>query len=196
LSRKYDSMHEQLANYIKEQIKVSEEELTTILSYFRPLKAKKNELLLTQGQTSQRSYFVGKGCLRIYFINEDGQDATRYIAFENRFATALMSFITSEPSEEFVQAVEASELLYISHKDFFHLLDIIPQWEKFYRSYLEGAYVTNTRRLMSFLTLDAVERYRQLLEKSPDIVKRLPNKMVASYLNISQETLSRLKSRI
>ncbi|WP_149697164.1 Crp/Fnr family transcriptional regulator [Chitinophaga sp. CF418] len=189
-------MHEQLANYIKEQIKVSEEELTTILSYFTPLKAKKNELLLTQGQTSQRSYFVGKGCLRIYFITEDGQDATRYFAFENMFATALMSFITAEPSEEFIQAVEATEMFYISHRDFYHLLDIIPQWEKFYRSYLEGAYVNNTRRLMSFITLEAVERYRQLLDQNPVIVKRLPNKMVASYLNISQETLSRLKSRV
>ncbi|MCF6404686.1 Crp/Fnr family transcriptional regulator [Chitinophaga filiformis] len=189
-------MHEQLASYINAQIEVSEEELTTILSYFKPLKAKKNELLLTQGQTSQRSYFVGKGCLRIYFTTEDGQDATRYFAFENQFATALMSFITGEASEEFIQAVEPAELLYISHKDFFHLLDIIPRWEKFYRSYLEGAYVTNTRRLMSFITLDAVERYRQLLAQNPVIVKRLPNKMVASYLNISQETLSRLKSRV
>ncbi|PSL32191.1 Crp/Fnr family transcriptional regulator [Chitinophaga ginsengisoli] len=189
-------MYEQLANYIKEKIKVSEEELTTILSYYKPLKPKKNELLLAQGQTSQRSYFVGKGCLRVYFINEDGQDATRYIAFENQFTTALMSFTTGEPSEEFIQAVEDTELLYISHKDFFHLLDIIPQWEKFYRSYLEHAYVTNTRRLMSFLTLDAVERYRQLLERNPAIVQRLPNKMVASYLNISQETLSRLKSKV
>lgn len=189
-------MHELLTNYLREQIKVSQEELTTILSCFKPLKAKKNELLLTQGQTSQRSYFVGKGCLRIYFLNEDGQDATRYFAFENQFATALVSFITGDPSDEFIQAVEPTELLYISHKDFFHLLDIIPQWEKFYRSYLEGAYVNNTRRLMSFITLDAVERYRQLLEQNPVIVRRLPNKMVASYLNISQETLSRLKSRV
>jgi len=189
-------MHELLTNYLREQIKVSEEELTTILSCFKPLKAKKNELLLTQGQTSQRSYFVGKGCLRIYFLNEDGQDATRYFAFENQFATALVSFITGDPSDEFIQAVEPTELLYISHKDFFHLLDIIPQWEKFYRSYLEGAYVNATRRLMSFITLDAVERYRQLLEQNPVIVRRLPNKMVASYLNISQETLSRLKSRV
>jgi FixJ family two-component response regulator len=75
-------------------------------------------------------------------------------------------------------------------------LEIIPEWEKFYRSYLENAYVTNTNRLMSFITMDATERYRQLLSQSPIIVKRLPNKMVASYLNISQETLSRLKSKV
>jgi len=189
-------MNEQLITYIENTINVTEEDIAKILSYFKPLTLKKNELLLTQGQTSQRTFFVGKGCLRIFFINEDGQDATRYFAFENQFATALVSFITSEPSEEFIQAIEETELLYITHKDFYHLLEIIPQWEKFYRRYLEIAYVTNTKRLMSFLMQDAVEKYRQLLNENPIIARRLPNKMVASYLNISQETLSRLKSKI
>lgn len=189
-------MYEQLATYIGQKIKVSAEELETILSYFKILKPKKNELLLTHGQSSQRTFFVGKGCLRIFFINEEGQDATRYFAFENEFATALTSFITGDPSMEFIQAIEHTELLYISHRDFYHLLDIIPQWEKFYRNYLEYAYVNNTNRLMSFITMDAKERYRQLLDQNPIVVRRLPNKTVASFLNISQETLSRLKSKI
>ncbi|REC45308.1 Crp/Fnr family transcriptional regulator [Chryseobacterium pennipullorum] len=189
-------MEELLVSYIKSKISVTDEEMGTIISYFRPMKLKKNELLLTNGQSSQRTFFVGSGCLRIFFINEDGQDSTRYFAFENQFATALVSFITAEPSEEFIQAVEDSEVYYITHKNFYHLLDLIPQWEKFYRMYLEMAYVTNTRRLMSFLVQDALEKYRQLLDENPIIVRRLSNKMVASYLNISQETLSRLKSKL
>lgn len=189
-------MEELLIAYITNKISVTEEELAVILSYFKPIKLKKNELILTQGQSSQRTFFVTSGCLRIFFINEDGQDSTRYFAFENQFATALVSFITAEPSEEFIQAVEDSEVYYITHKDFYHLLDIVPQWEKFYRIYLEIAYVTNTKRLMSFLIQDALEKYRQLLDENPIIVRRLSNKMVASYLNISQETLSRLKSKL
>lgn len=191
-----DSMEELLISYIKSKISVTEEEMAIILSYFKPIRLKKNELLLTNGQSSQRTFFVTSGCLRIFFINEEGQDSTRYFAFENQFATALVSFITSEPSEEFIQAVEDSEVYYITHKNFYHLLDIIPQWEKFYRIYLEIAYVTNTKRLMSFLVQDALEKYRQLLDENPIIVRRLSNKMVASYLNISQETLSRLKSKL
>jgi CRP-like cAMP-binding protein len=189
-------MYEQLTKYIKDRIDVNEDEMNIIHSYFKPLRAAKNELLVLHGQTRQRTFFVGEGCLRIYFINEDGQEATRYFAFENQFATALVSFITGEPSQEYIQAIEPCSLLYISQQDFYHLLAVIPQWEKFYRSYLEKAYVNNTNRLMSFVTLDAMERYRQLLDQSPLIVARLPNKMVASYLNISQETLSRLKSKI
>lgn len=189
-------MKEQLITYIQNKISVTDEEMETILSYFRPIKLKKNELLLTNGQSSQRTFFVADGCLRIFFINEEGQESTRYFAFENQFATALVSFITSEPSEEFIQAVEDTEVYYITHKDFYHLLEIIPKWEKFYRIYLEIAYVTNTKRLMSFLMQDALEKYRQLLAENPIIVRRLSNKMVASYLNISQETLSRLKSKL
>ncbi|OIN55681.1 Crp/Fnr family transcriptional regulator [Arsenicibacter rosenii] len=189
-------MHEQLSRYINRQIKVSEEELNTILSYFRPLTLTKNELVVTHGQTSQRTYFVGKGCLRVFFIDDKGQEATRYFAFENQFATALVSFITGEASEEFIQATELTKLLYISHHDFYHLLDTIPQWEKFYRYYLENAYVNNTKRLMSFLVQDAAEKYRMLLAENPVIVRRLSNKLVASYLNISQETLSRLKAKV
>ncbi|EOR29667.1 MULTISPECIES: Crp/Fnr family transcriptional regulator [Elizabethkingia] len=192
----HNYMNELLVSYIKSKISVTEEELNTILSYFKSIQLKKNELLLAEGQVSQRSFFVTKGCLRIFFINEEGQEATRYFAFENQFASALMSFITGEKSKEFIQAVEPTEIFYISHKDFYHLLEIIPQWEKFYRIYLEIAYITNTRRLMSFLVQDALEKYRQLLAENPVIVRRLSNKMVASYLNISQETLSRLKSRL
>lgn len=188
-------MQEQLINYIKGIITITEEETDKILSCFRPLEVEKNELLVIHGQTSQRTFFVGHGCLRVFFITEDGQEATRYLAFENNFATVLCSFISKEPSLEFIQALEPTVLLYISHEDFYHLLEIVPSWEKFYRHYLENAYVKNTNRFMSFLTLDATERYKQLLDINPKIVQRLPNKIVSTYLNISQETLSRLKSK-
>lgn len=189
-------IYEQLGNYIRKSITISDEDLKTIFSYFKPLKKNKNEILLEQGQTSQQTFFVGKGCVRIFFINEEGKDVTRYIAFENQFATALVSFITKMPAVENIQVIEKSELLAITHEDFNHLMKIIPQWREFYSNYLEKAYVNNANRLMSFTTMDALERYNQLLKINPTIVKRLPNKIVASYINISQETLSRLKSKV
>ena len=189
-------IYQQLAQYIKNRIEVSEEDLHRILSHFKPLKQGKKELLLSAGQTSQNTYFVGKGCLRIFFINEEGKDITRYIAFENQIATALVSFITRLPSAEYVQVIEKAELLYITHEDFNELLRSIPQWREFYCAYLEKAYVNSTNRLLSFTTMDALERYNQLLKINPAMVRRLPNKIVASYINVSPETLSRLKSKI
>ncbi|MEI3801250.1 MULTISPECIES: Crp/Fnr family transcriptional regulator [unclassified Chitinophaga] len=188
-------MYEQLSAFILSKISVTDAQLGVILSHFKPLQAGRNQLLLTEGEVARNIFFVAGGCIRIYFIDENGQEATRYLAFENNFACGLMSFIAQQTSHEFIQAVLPSQLLSISRNDFYYLLDIIPSWEKFYRSYLENAYVINTGRLMSFITQSAGERYRRLLDESPHIVQRLPNKLVASYLNISQETLSRLKSK-
>ncbi|WP_282071003.1 Crp/Fnr family transcriptional regulator [Polaribacter atrinae] len=186
----------ELTNFIKKNITIDDEDLKIVLSYFKTIKKRKNDILLSNGKNSQASYFVKKGCLRLFYINEEGKDVTRYIAFENQFATELVSFITKDPAQESIQVVENSELLYITHDDFRHLMTIVPKWKDFYNIYLEKAYVNNSKRLISFTTLDATERYRQLFKINPNIVKRLPNKIVASYINISQETLSRIKSKI
>ncbi|WP_458627076.1 Crp/Fnr family transcriptional regulator [Winogradskyella sp. PC D3.3] len=186
----------ELTNFIKKNIDIEDEDLKIVLSYFKTIKKKKNDILLSNGKNSQVSYFVKKGCLRLFYINEEGKDVTRYIAFENQFATELVSFITKEPAQETIQVIENSELLYITHDDFRHLMTIVPKWKDFYSIYLEKAYVNNSKRLISFTTLDASERYKQLFKINPNIVKRLPNKIVASYINISQETLSRLKSKL
>lgn len=186
----------ELTNFIKKNINIDDEDLKIVLSYFKTIKKNKNEILLSTGKISKVSYFVKKGCLRLFFIDNNGKDVTRYIAFENQFATALVSFITNEPAQETIQVLEDSELQYITHDDFRYLMKVIPKWKDFYNIYLEKAYVNNSKRLMSFTTLNASERYNQLFKINPNIVKRLPNKIVASYINISQETLSRIKSKV
>ncbi|MCK8521515.1 Crp/Fnr family transcriptional regulator [Aquimarina sp. D1M17] len=187
--------YKKLTNFIKKNVDITNEDLKVVLSYFKTIKKSKNQILLPSGKNSQVSYFVNKGCLRLFYIDEEGKDITRYIAFENQFATELVSFITNQPAQESIQVIENSELLYITHEDFRHLMKSIPKWKDFYTVYLEKAYVNNSKRLSSFTTLNASERYQQLFEVNPDIVKRLPNKVVASYINISQETLSRIKSK-
>jgi len=189
-------MYTQLTQYITDRVAISDEHLQTILACFKPLTIKKNEVINSMGVPARRMYFVNKGCLRVYFLKPDGGEVTRRFAFENAFSTSLTSFISGEPLTEFTKAIETTELLYISRDDFYRLLDIIPAWEKFYRNYLEFAYVTNTKRLQSFATQDAAERYKLLLKENPHYVLRLSNKLVANYLSISPEALSRLKSKI
>jgi len=189
-------MYTQLAKYITDRVAINDEELQVVLSYFKPLTLKKNEVINVMGQPARRMYFVNKGCLRVYFLKAGGGEVTRRFAFENTFSTSLTSFISGEPLTEFTKAIETTELLYIRRDDFYHLLDVMPAWEKFYRNYLEFAYVNNTKRLQSFATHDAAERYKLLLKENPHYVLRLSNKLVASYLHISQEALSRLKSKI
>jgi CRP-like cAMP-binding protein len=189
-------MYTQLTKYITDRVTIDDEQLRLVLSYFKPLTLKKNEVINNLGSPARRMYFVNKGCLRVFFLKADGAEVTRRFAFENAFSTSLTSFISGEPLTECTKAIEPTELLYISRTDFYNLLDVIPAWEKFYRNYLEFAYVNNTKRLQSLATQDATERYKLLLRESPHIVLRLSNKLVANYLNISQEALSRLKSKI
>ncbi|WP_432670487.1 Crp/Fnr family transcriptional regulator [Flavobacterium sp. SM2513] len=186
-------IYEQLGAYIKKNIEISAHDLSIVHSYFKKTEKAKYTVLLSEGQTSPFSFFVGKGCLRIFFINKEGKDVTRYIAFENQLATGLSSFISKLPSAEYIEVIEKAELLYISHDAFNHLMQTVPQWQVFYQLYLEKAYVNTNNRLMSFTTTDATERYAPLLKINPALVKRIPNKIVVSYITISQETLSRLK---
>ncbi|WP_212004490.1 Crp/Fnr family transcriptional regulator [Chitinophaga sp. HK235] len=187
-------MYEQLTKYITDRSPLKEEHLQQVLAAFKPLQVKKNALVARIGEPSRRMFFVNTGCLRVCFIKPDGREVTRRFAFENSFSSSLTSFIGGDLLKESTQAVEPSELLYIDRLDFYDLVNTIPGWDLFYRSFLEYAYVTNTRRLEDFITLSARERYRLLLDENPEVVLRLPNKLVANYLNITQEALSRIKS--
>lgn len=190
-------MHkDQLAAYIRNVVELTPAQLALVLSFFEPSSHPRYTVLLPAGQVNQYMNFIERGALRIFFIREDGQEATRHLIFEGQFATGLGSFITQQPSEEYVQTLEASDLLRISRRNFYYLLDVIPAWEKFFRHYLEMAYLINLRVYQREVTKDAEQRYQELLAVSPQIVLRLPNKMVASYLSMSPETLSRMKARL
>lgn len=175
-------------------LSVTDEQWATIAACFKPLTTKRNEILLEKGKVSQYLYFIIKGCLRIVLIDDAGQEATRFLVFEGRMGTAFPSFILRQPSAAAIQSIEPSELLIISHGDYHRLMDEVPAWERMARLDIELDYIDAIQRIESLITMDARERYDILLKQNPRIVQRLPNKIVADYLGISQETLSRLKS--
>jgi CRP-like cAMP-binding protein len=185
---------EKLAAYIRNSIHLTDEQMEFILQYFKPTQHLKNEVLVEVGQVNEYMNFVEKGCVRIFF-RDDGLELTRNITFENQFATGLASFISQTPSREALQVLEDTCLLRISRKDFYYLLGMFIAWEKFFRKYLEYAYMNNLGIYQREITKDAAERYKELLRMNPEMVQRLPNKIVASYLNMAPETLSRLKSK-
>lgn len=189
-------MKEQLLQLIREKVTLTEDQLTEIITYFNPESIKKNEHLLEEGTVADRLFFVSKGCLRLYFRNDDLSSATRFMAFEHTFLTSIVSFISRLPATEFIQAVEDSEVLSISHAGFSYLRANIPEWDKFYIYILEYGLTVINNKLSSLLTQTAKERYRDLLKNNPELTQRLSNANLAAYLAISPETLSRLKSNI
>jgi len=187
-------MPELLKRYITLNSSINAEKLDEVVSRFKAVKAKRGEVLLSQGEVCNRLYFVNKGCIRVFYLTEKGLERTRLFAFEGMLGTSLASFISQKPSFEYLDILEDADLLYITHTDFFALADTLPEWKDFYIRLLEFGYVFNNHAIESLVTLSAKQRYELLLAQSPRIVQRLPNKIVATYLDISPEALSRLKS--
>jgi CRP-like cAMP-binding protein len=188
-------MKQQLMTYLANNFQTSTSEIEQVVSAFTENSVKKNEKLISKGDICRYTYFVCKGSVRAYFIDDNGQEATRYIALENQFITTIHSFISQTPTNEFIEATEQAELLQISYNDFKNIAEITALARDLYKKQLEVAYTTNHWRLESFLKMSAKQRYDFLLQTYPSIIQRLSNKIVASYLGITQESLSRIKAQ-
>ncbi|TDE07738.1 Crp/Fnr family transcriptional regulator [Flavobacterium sandaracinum] len=189
-------MYTILKKYINSRTQIKDEEVELICSFFKPLKTKRNEILVRYDEICQQYYFVNKGCIRLFTINKEGIETSRFFAFEGGFGTALPSFIDQQPTYEYLQTIEKSELLVISRADFYHLVATIPQFAMIYREILELGFITAQKRIYGFQGFDALEKVKWIIENQPHFLLRVSNKMAASYLGISPSTLSRIKSKL
>lgn len=186
-------MYALLQKYIQHNSSVTTLAFDKSKPLFSPVKIPKGKLLLTAGEVCNHLYFINKGCLRTYYLNKQAQEKTRFIAFEGIMATALTSFISQQPSFEYLDALENCELLAIHRSDFYALTETDEGWKYFYQTLLEQAYIHQNKKIETLVTQTAKQRYEDLMAKNPQFIKRLPNKILATYLDVSQETLSRLK---
>lgn len=184
-----------LKYYLNLNTNFDENQIDKIVACFKLKTFKKNTILLSEGEICKELYFVNSGCVRTYYITKQGHEKTRYVAFDGSVATSISSFISQQQSFEFVDTLEHSELYSINHSDFYQLVADFPQWGKFYRTFLERAYLYQNRKIENLVTLSAKQRYDRLMAENPIYIQRLSNKILASYLDITQETLSRLKSK-
>ena len=189
-------MYQQLHQYFIDKTNISEEQFLKVKAYFIHRTLKKNEFLLSAGETCKYIYFVIAGCLRFFTINNQGQELTRYFSLENKFATSLASFIKKRPSIEYMQSIMKSEVLAISRQDYYQLVDTIPEVNQVYRHMLEMAYINSQERIYGFQGQSALERLKWLMDQEPKILSKLSNKVIASYLGVTPYTLSRLKAEI
>ena len=189
-------MYEGLKKYITSRTVISEKEMDLICSFFTPLNTKRNEILVRYEEICQQYYFVNKGCIRLFTINKEGTETSRFFAFEGGFGTALPSFIDQQPAFEYLQTIEKSELLVISRTDFYHLVATLPEFALLYREILELGFITAQKRIYGFQGFDALEKVKWIIENQPHFLLRVSNKMAASYLGISPSTLSRIKSKL
>ncbi|MES2431171.1 MAG: Crp/Fnr family transcriptional regulator [Bacteroidota bacterium] len=154
----------------------------------------KNEFLLTQGQICRHLYFLEKGALR-GFYNLDGKEITHWFGFENDFVTSFHSFITQEPAIENIQLLEGAVLWSISKEELTTLFNHHHEIERLVRIAYEKYYIRIEERFVNAQFKTATELYENLLQQTPHILERVPLGHIASYLGISQETLSRIRNK-
>lgn len=154
----------------------------------------KNKLLLREGRVCTHLYFLEKGALR-GFYNLEGKEITHWFGFEKDFVTSFHSFITGEPAVENIQLLEGSILWSISKETLTDLLSKHHEIERLLRIAYEKYYIRLEERFVNAQFKTATERYENLLQQTPYILERVNLGFIASYLGISQETLSRIRSK-
>lgn len=153
---------------------------------------KKNKDLQPIGHTCKTIYFIKKGVARIYYF-KDGIDITESFFFENSIIARVESLFTGKPSRKAIQILEDAEITAINANLLFKLYDSFPEIERLFRKIFQAAYVDTINRIEGMQFHTAEERYSALLNEAPNILMRVPLKYVASYLGITQVSLSRIR---
>lgn len=184
-----------LINHINSYAPLTENAVAAIKNVFTELVLAKNGYLITEGKTCKQLYFLQQGAARGYY-NLDGKEITYWFAFENDFLTSFHSFITQEPAVENIQLIQGSVLWSVSKEKLEALCKNHHEVERILRLAYEKYYIQLEERFINAQFKTATERYELLLHQSPHILEKAPLGYIASYLGISQETLSRIRSRL
>tara|TARA_R110002111_G_scaffold212848_6_gene276067 strand:- start:3897 stop:4478 length:582 start_codon:yes stop_codon:yes gene_type:complete len=156
---------------------------------------RKNEMIFTEGEIANDIFFVTKGCVRLFY-NVDGNDKTAFFYTEGQFICAGESYTFNIPAIENYQAIENTEIFVFGKSKINRLLEQAPKFEVIARIATENELITCQRVIASFVTKSAEERYVDLLNTQGELFQRVPQQYIASFLGVSPETLSRIKTRV
>lgn len=147
------------------------------------------------GEIAREAYFINKGLARLYFL-KDGDEINANFAFDNEFIASLQSFLLKAPSRQAVETIEDCELLVLNKKDLDELTRQYPKFHVFSKAVAEWAFITLQQRAASFILDSPQERYMNMLRDRPNMLERVPQHMIASYLGVTPVSLSRIRKRI
>ncbi|RKR85763.1 CRP-like cAMP-binding protein [Mucilaginibacter gracilis] len=189
-------MFEVLFSHLLKKILLTEEEKEIINTFFIPKKLRKRQYLLQAGDVCKYLCFVEKGLLRSYNVDDKGEEHMNMFAWEGWWTSDMYSFFTGEKAIINIDALEESELLIITQQAFEEMTLKVPKMDRYFRILFQNSLFTKERRLISSTTHTAEEKYINLVESNPALVKRVPQNLIASYLGLAPETLSRIKKNI
>lgn len=170
--------------------------MSVVESVFKERRVKRRQFILQEGDVCRLNTFVVEGCFKMYMIDPSGKEHNLQFAIENWWIGDIGSFHTEQPSKLYIEAIENSIILQISKEDQLRLFVEYPKFNRIFRVMAENALVSTQRRVLQNISSTAEERYLDFMERYPYFFNRISNVQIASYLGVTPEFLSAIRSRL
>jgi CRP-like cAMP-binding protein len=186
-----------LNQHLREFAQLSEQDIADSAPFWKARKMTKGDFFNMQRMVCNDLGLVVKGIFRIYYQDPNSEEYKNiYFFSEHQFVVSFRSFVYRNPCWYFIEAMEDSEIIFISHKDLNNLYETHPNWGKFGRLLAESFFVIAQTRAEEFIFYSHEQRYTRLLEQHPNIIERIPAYHISSYLGITNPSLSRIRKRV
>ncbi|MDB4902861.1 MAG: DNA-binding transcriptional activator YeiL [Mucilaginibacter sp.] len=183
-----------LLNNISKFIHLESNEQEIFISYLKQKKLKRKQIFLDEGEVCKYSAFVTEGCLRGYTVDKNGDEHVLSFAPPDWWIADMYSLISQKPGILTIEALEDTEIILLSKADQEKLYIEIPKFERFFRILIENSLVANQQRIIDNMSLTAEERYKIFCKRYPTLIDTLPQKQIASYIGVTPEFFSRMRS--
>jgi CRP-like cAMP-binding protein len=188
--------HSNLLVHLRQRIALSQPDEALLADRVRVHRYRKGQFVVQQGDVCRYESFVLRGCLKQYFSDEDGTDHVVMLATENWWIADLESFINGTPARFNVECLEDCVLAQFDREHMEELYAQIPALERFFRLIIQRAYIASQQRLVENISMPARKRYEQYVMRYPELVQRVPQYLIASYLGMSREFLSKVRKQL
>lgn len=185
----------QFKNWLKNVSFLTENDCNLFQPFLTTKTYKAKDIILQEGRVCLELGFINIGVFRTYYL-QDGKEINTHFSFENEFVVNYDSFIQESPSKYIIQALEDAQIVTFNLQTLQNAYNSSQNWERFGRIMAEYSYKITTKRVESFMFMDAEQRYLQMMQESPKLLERIPLYHLASYLGIERESLSRLRKKI
>ncbi len=187
----FQSMRQKLREHIEKITPLSDDEFEFVQNHFTIKKFKKHQYLIQEGDTVKYAYLVISGLLKLVYTDNTGKQHIVSFAMEDWWESDYYAFYTQTVATMSLECLENTEVFCLSFEDYKKLCDGLQKMERFFLHKSNFGFLGAQRRIISLLTSDAKERYEQLVKQSPSLIQRVPKSLLAAYLGVSRETLSR-----
>ncbi|WP_370086469.1 Crp/Fnr family transcriptional regulator [Ekhidna sp.] len=189
-------MYEILIKNIRELVPLADSEVELICDAFKSRLLKKKEHLLQKGDPSNHMRFVSDGCMKVYSIDDDGQEHILQFGISGWWINDLYAFLTKKPATLFIQSIAESTMLQIHRDRLNQLYDEVPMMDRFFRIKTQNGYVALQERTIHSMSQSAEQRYTQFINRYRHMEQQIPQYMIASYLGVTPEHLSAIRKKM